>query len=376
MHPWLHRIQPVVVQQEPLAVKVEPSQSGLDLAKDNLKFFVERWNEHPNSPYIFDTNCHIISPCISFNNIPDHRSRTPSLSGYSPSPCESISSLIDADLPEPSPMLPRRSLTINQNLKSNENSPITSPKNHYLDRLQVFDRRASDSSWLMKHNNDSVSRINLAEEIKKLSDKLLKINAQSCPNQSEESTFTYESEVDDNSHRFSSSAKINSPFSNFETRTETATNYSKEGTSYYYSTTSTRSTTFENFQPKSFFKDLWSPRRKLKLSSRDVPLTADSSRSPQGENFSDSSSTLSSGGRSNPSSPDIFPESSSLTRNILHLLGKYDDYSPKSEMRRTSLSVNTSEGESLGQRTMKTITNFLQSSRNISSDKKTSSSKP
>lgn len=34
----------------------------LKTTKDNLKSFIERWEEHPNSPYVFDTGSNQISP--------------------------------------------------------------------------------------------------------------------------------------------------------------------------------------------------------------------------------------------------------------------------------------------------------------------------
>lgn len=34
----------------------------LTATKDNLKSFIERWEEHPNSPYVFDTDANRISP--------------------------------------------------------------------------------------------------------------------------------------------------------------------------------------------------------------------------------------------------------------------------------------------------------------------------
>lgn len=34
----------------------------LKTTKDNLKSFIERWEEHPNSPYVFDIGSNQISP--------------------------------------------------------------------------------------------------------------------------------------------------------------------------------------------------------------------------------------------------------------------------------------------------------------------------
>lgn len=113
----------------------------MEVTKDNLRQFVERWNEHPNSPYIFQVDTPI------YRN--EGRQKTDSLSGGSPSPCESLSSLPDAD---------------NRYLNYTSN-------NYELPSL----RRASDSTGIVK-TNDVVERINLAEEIRKLSDKLYQLS--------------------------------------------------------------------------------------------------------------------------------------------------------------------------------------------------------
>lgn len=34
----------------------------MDATKDNLKNFIERWEEHPNSPYVFDVEGNVIAP--------------------------------------------------------------------------------------------------------------------------------------------------------------------------------------------------------------------------------------------------------------------------------------------------------------------------
>jgi len=88
-HAWLRRKPP---KPQPPPVITEE----LDVAKDNLRCFVERWTGHPNSPYLFDTSFHTISPCVSQTHIPSGRSRQPSLSANSPSPCGSLASLPDA----------------------------------------------------------------------------------------------------------------------------------------------------------------------------------------------------------------------------------------------------------------------------------------
>lgn len=352
-HPWLRRKPPVPKKQPTI---VEPPRSELDLAKDNLKYFVERWNEHPNSPYIFDTSCQTISPCVSFNNIPALRSRTPSLSACSPSPCGSISSLADSDFMDSPPMSPSRRIVNINHISSNDQSPTPSPKSHYMERLQNFDRRSSEGSCFLRHQNDSVSRINLAEEIKKLSDKLLKINNLNNVNNNEGNC---DFELDD--------LKVNK---NKEVKN-----------SYYYSSVSTRSTVYDTTRFRNSI-DLGMPRRKFKFSNlnRDVPITVTPAETPPSlsRNSSDtiSSAFSSASSSSGMQSPTLAPDSPNLTKDLLHLLDRYEDYAPKMDTHRKSLSMEWSEVESLGQRTMKSLTNYIQSSRNNIQKKKNSIVEP
>ena len=68
-HPWLAKKYIVSVQQqiERTSTIQKPqasihrvprvqanSMDELDMTKDNLKLFVERWREHPDSPYLID----------------------------------------------------------------------------------------------------------------------------------------------------------------------------------------------------------------------------------------------------------------------------------------------------------------------------------
>ncbi|KAL0272720.1 UNVERIFIED_CONTAM: hypothetical protein PYX00_005583 [Menopon gallinae] len=322
-HPWLRR-KPAPIKQQP---PVTAQQSDLDLAKDNLKFFVERWNEHPNSPYLFDTSYQTISPCVSFNSKQGLRSRTPSSSGCSPSPCGSISSLLDSPCQSP-PMTPKTNFL---STEMGGNTPTISPKSYYLERLQHFDRRASDSSCLVRNATDVVSRINLAEEIKKLSDKLLKINRlQLMQNRTDSTDFDSNLEDRRNINIF---------------QTSSTTENSKNGSYYFSSTTTVHRSSV----------DLGLPKRKFKFSSmnRDVPIpvVVTQSEAPKTEN-----------------PPPAAPNPPSLTSNLLQLLDKYENekYFPRGvdSIHRKSLSVEWSEIESLGQRTMKNVTNFIETSRN------------
>lgn len=140
-HEWLRR-------------KTPPAAPPMDITKDNLKEFVERWNEHPNSPYVFEMTHHMF--CRGGAQLSDS---IQSLSAMSPSPCGSVCS-------------------------SPETDDVFNPFNSQDDNLHLpvnldHIRRASDSTCVVK-GHDVTERMNLAEEIKKLSDKLFQLSAMSA----------------------------------------------------------------------------------------------------------------------------------------------------------------------------------------------------
>ncbi|KAF5307308.1 hypothetical protein FQR65_LT07024 [Abscondita terminalis] len=129
--------------------RTSPESSHMDMAKDNLRLFVERWNEHPNSPYVFESASHIIAPCHNKLQLSESLH---SLEGMSPSPCGSLDSSVDSD------DVFQQYLTLEDNL----------PQTDYF-------RRASDSTCIVK-GNDVAERLNLADEIRKLTDKLFQLS--------------------------------------------------------------------------------------------------------------------------------------------------------------------------------------------------------
>lgn len=163
-HPWLHKRPPIVQEkkkEEPQIVvenkKLPPDE--LDVAKDNLRLFVERWSEHPNSPYLFDVSTHEIMPCQSRNNFYNMDATSErSVGGCSPSPCASIGSLTDY-------------LAVNDNVFVDK-QPHNDSSDDKVYTMHSLERRASDSSCFPNKKADICMRVNLAEEIKKLSDRL------------------------------------------------------------------------------------------------------------------------------------------------------------------------------------------------------------
>lgn len=129
----------------------------MEVTKDNLKQFVERWSEHPNSPYLFDITSHFISPSMLPTGGNSLSSSSHSLIGDSPSPCGSLASSPDS-----------------------VNAFVGYSKDYYQSEQLLppsvdHQRRSSDSAGVMKTNNIA-KRINLAEEIRKLSDKLFQLS--------------------------------------------------------------------------------------------------------------------------------------------------------------------------------------------------------
>ncbi|XP_029051318.2 calcium/calmodulin-dependent protein kinase I-like isoform X2 [Osmia bicornis bicornis] len=140
----------------------------LDVAKDNLRLFVERWREHPNSPYMLDI------PPYNFlqNSTKDHDDRV-SLKGHSPSPCASICS-------------------------TPSESADNSPRGSYGSFLTVpgfgFERRASEGIATEKSRGDPASQIILAEEIIKLSAHLRSIAMGTCIKSNDEDVRSLDSQ--------------------------------------------------------------------------------------------------------------------------------------------------------------------------------------
>lgn len=139
--------------KEPAPQPLPSPKHELDVAKDNLRLFVERWSEHPNSPYVFDNEAHEIT-CLANGNC--ERS---SIGGCSPSPrsslCSSPDRVFDDDDLEPPPLM---------------RESMLAPRSHPVER------RASDSSCFLHKRHDVYVRKNLAEEIKKLSDHLFMLS--------------------------------------------------------------------------------------------------------------------------------------------------------------------------------------------------------
>ncbi|XP_049878671.1 probable serine/threonine-protein kinase fhkE isoform X2 [Pectinophora gossypiella] len=147
-HQWLVR-RPHTTPTKPQPRPVPSPKHELDVAKDNLRLFVERWSEHPNSPYVFDNQAHEITSLMNGN------CEKSSIGGCSPSPRSSLGSSPDTVFDD------------------DDLAPPPLRDSHFLaTRYNPVERRASDSSCFLHKRADVLVRKNLAEEIKKLSDHL------------------------------------------------------------------------------------------------------------------------------------------------------------------------------------------------------------
>jgi len=365
-----------------------PVAEELDVAKDNLRFFVERWNEHPNSPYLFDKSCHTISPCLFMSPDIEAVPSQNSLGGLSPSPCSSLSvsissspdSIFEHDLMGKSPE--ETGSLLHYTFEHKQPPPPPPPKYH-LERLQAFERRASDSSCVLRKSGDMAARVNLADEIRKLSDKLFQMASLHGPSSDLDNNNVDESQVPSpapavpsihcDTMRPTSFTGTPRPMPPVPSRKESIQDEGLTGVK----------------RPKFRFSNL----------NRDVPLGAPAPPtnfssfmfanttgiSPcSSGNSSDTfpstpynSQSSPSSSHSVPLSPQHSPEADSfeppgadVTKDLLlHLLHKWDDKQTVTcspiETCRKAISMDWSEEESLGQRTMTSLATYFQSSRTI-----------
>lgn len=134
------------IENRPAIGIANDNKDELDVTKDNLRLFVERWREHPDSPYTIDTY-HALP-----RNPARERDESVSLRAHSPSPCDSLPS----------------SSTLSEKVPVRENSGnLLSVPSLSLS----LERRASEGT-AARSRRDPASQIALAEEIIKLSEHL------------------------------------------------------------------------------------------------------------------------------------------------------------------------------------------------------------
>lgn len=318
-HNWLLRRSPTDV-------------TNMEVAKDNLRQFVERWNEHPNSPYVFESSSHIIAPCSGRLRLSES---VHSLEGMSPSPCGSLASSVESD--ESDDAFPQ---VFSNHVDDNDSLLI--PQADHL-------RRASDSTCILK-GTDVAERLNLADEIRKLTDKLFQLSAIS-----ESNTNTTSSSNTLNT----SNSKNTSLYNNHSTIPKSP------------AITITRSQ--NGVVPRQSNDEMpWRrPKFRVTSSSRDVPLAPRmniNSFSKFHSELSSINSPMNYKTRSLTTSTAFSTNNIESTVNgtknmLLKLLEQWDGphVPSRSNQRHGSISTDWSEQDSLGQRTISSLNMFFQS---------------
>lgn len=298
-HEWLRKKKPVVQRL-----------NSMDVAKDNLRQFVERWNEHPNSPYIFElTNGIVVTNLDEASG--SFSGSSHSLLGDSPSPCGSLASSPGND-----------SIFLNT-IDTSNNDLFMPPKTLQVATDHI--RRASESSYFAD-NQDITERINLAEEIRKLSDKLFRLS-------------NMDTSLTNGLHPFEESAPTK------ENNNVTITVPINAAINNHHS-----SSGLPKDHPQSPACSIPWRKTKHKInvnSSRDVPMTFRSIyKKSDEERFN---------------SPCKEPDANGTKDLLLRLLQNWDRPKGPIASRHNSVSSEWTEDDSLGQRTISSLNNFFQS---------------
>lgn len=316
-HVWLRRSERQI-----------PRHPSMDMTKDNLRQFVERWNDHPNSPYVFETLSHAIMPCIGTGLRLSNSLN--SLVALSPSPCESLASSPGSD---------------NAFLNSEYMNGNLYMSDHF--------RRSSDSTCVVK-TPDITERLNLAEEIRKLSDKLFQLsNMSTSLLNNEPIVFGSESEL-----------------------TKLPVNHSKAKQNNEIQNNSIPVENNKNVLPRdhpdsSNCKVPWRrSKNRINIMSRDVPILPRRSSNSFREQFNSRLSTFNEMCTPSRKSSDDNPNN---TKDLLLQLLDHWDGPKGPKLRHASISAEFSDSDTLGQRTISSLNTFFQSrqTNKFTSTKKT-----
>ncbi|KAM7344200.1 spaghetti-squash activator isoform 2-T2 [Cochliomyia hominivorax] len=433
----------------------------LDTTKDNLKNFIERWEEHPNSPYVFDVEGNVIAPISETEYKKSHgaggagAAADESISSSrvcSPSPCESLATITDdetgqfpginEDEEPPTPINESREKlfpttasgtatptpqTLNfgnpfgRRVDELSGSQMNLQQRSLKSYLHTFDRRNSDTNYLLGRRA-SGERVNLADEIKKLSDHLLmlaeinnKLSKDNKPQGKEEEKAKEgeEKKKKKSATKTSTSSTKDSSSSSTEVQTSKVSKKSSTGSTKTVSSTTT-TTSASSSTSSSFFSNL-NPGKsrtstltwRLQQSIEETPKlntnswankTSTASSSSSTTNKKSSVHTVSTGNTKTPSEhkvteaasirrakfrinqmsrdvpiglPDThqtvnLEEAANNTKDcLLHLLEKYNDTKTRNPLgRHQSISVDCNVRDNLEYRSMSSINAFFQRHNN------------
>ncbi|XP_055856486.1 uncharacterized protein LOC129919581 [Episyrphus balteatus] len=386
----------------------------LEHTKDNLKNFIERWEEHPNSPYVFDAEENVIAP------LRDSRAGSISSSRVcSPSPCESLNTLADDDDnhnvdndkeiisgdTDLTPVSERQDVfnkTPPETPTPTGEPRATSPTmKGFRGYLHSFDRRNSDTNFLLGRRS-SGERINLADEIRKLSDHLLmlaeintKLGNESDRDTIKETTPTNEDPNSVNAINSTSSTNSSSSSSVIKDSSSRVTNFTSNSM-FTSSTSATMNSTKVSSLSVRLQKSIEETPKILSNGNLNTrPPTATSSKIQQNglkaqsiQNAISSIATSTSSSseasmrrakfRVNQMSRDVpigspdkhqtvnLEEAANTTKDcLLHLLEKYNETKMRNPLgRHQSISIDRNFTDNLEYRSMSSINAFFQKQKN------------
>lgn len=360
-HAWLQRRSPPPKPQP----RPQPSpKQELDVAKDNLRLFVERWSEHPNSPYIFDNQAHEITCLMNCERS--------SIGGCSPSPRSSLSSSPDVVFDE------------------DDLTPPPIRENNFLSsRYNPVERRASDSNCFLHKRHDVYVRKNLAEEIKKLSDHLYMLSTMNTDlannnnsakeldkNVTEEKSFTSEEKKIPNGFKKQTKSTLSRTITNGDACTAEKRIFTSRSS---HKISSTFLTEKDHDRPMTskmpWAKSATTRSKKLTTSSRDVPDQPTDSRNTFFQEFDkrrEKIDKLVNGTENGRQLPYRRGDENNAHRTkdlLLHLLEKWGDAESEGERtaggtsnggRHQSISLEWSPSNQLAQNSMSSLHAFFQ----------------
>lgn len=315
----------------------------LDVTKDNLRMFVERWREHPESPYIIENP--------PKDELPPE---SESLKGHSPSPRDSLRS---------SP--------------SESSTPRRGSQQFFLS-VPGIERRASESVASEKPIRDPASQIMLAEEILKLSEHLRsltsspdapeKTGSEEKPKSDRKQMKKVErSETNEITEKLSSivsQRRLNgTKFNNTRSFQRTVENGANSGMYNFKKSDkkTKRARASNNVETVEFDRemDLIPPWRKPRIKKR---FCATSRDVPRISRLKDVHKSLN------------LDEPSSTKDLLLHLLNEWDDVASRSApgIGRKSISVDWCN-QDIARRSLNSLAEYFQSEQQKSSNNATSS---
>ncbi|XP_032668312.1 calcium/calmodulin-dependent protein kinase type II subunit gamma-like isoform X2 [Odontomachus brunneus] len=331
-----------IENRSPIVGIVSDNKDELDVTKDNLRLFVERWREHPDSPYTIDTY-HALP-----RNPARERDESVSLRAHSPSPCDSL----------PSSSAPSEKVL--DSARDNSSNLLSVPSISLS-----LERRASEGTAL-RNRRDPASQIALAEEIIKLSEHLraIAMGSQTSEEDTDESAMS--------TIQHSAKKKLVNIGNTCALRrtsiSDSETSERRKGKKYSIEQSSMISETIE----EKFNGETTDKRTSIQQASsvsreedsKEMDLTPPWRHSRVKRSFGETSRDVPRISNLRDLHKNLnLDEPSSAKDLLLHLLGEWDEVTatPCAGAGRKSVSLDWCAGDSVARRTMNSLAEYFQS---------------